>query len=71
MAASLDLPVFMHNQHANPDAEQQRSGYLAHVERPRNVRNVVEEDVRQGRVLFHVGNALVHHHHHERRYPGD
>lgn len=63
--------VFMYYKHANPDAEQQRSGNFAHVESPRNVGYVIEEDIGQGWVLFHVGNALVYHHHHERRYPGD
>lgn len=63
--------VFVHQQHGRPDDEEHGAGHLAHRECPRNVRHIVEEDVGQRRIAFHVGHSFVHDHHHDGRDPGD
>ena len=49
--------------HRNHQADGRR---LAHLKRPRNVRQVVKHHVGQWRIPVHVGDPVVDDHHHER-----
>lgn len=69
--AQQDDPVLMHDQDKHPDRKQDCARDLAHVEGPRNVRHVVQEDIRKRRISFHIRHTFVHHHHNERCYPGN
>lgn len=66
-----DDPMLVHNKNKHPDGEEQRADQLADVERPRDVRYIVQEDIGQRRISLHVGHPFVHHDHYERRYPRD
>jgi len=58
--------VFVEEEYDAHGKHEEDRGRLAHLKRPRNVRQVVEDDVGQRRVPVHVGHAVVHDHHHER-----
>ena len=60
------LPVLVKEEHNAHHKHEEDGGRLAHLECPRNVRQIVEHDVGQRRVPVHVGDAVVDDDHHER-----
>ena len=65
-----DEPVFVEDDDEQPDGEQRHPGDLRHLEGPGNMRHVVQDDVRQRRILVHVGDPVMDNGHHHRRQPG-
>ncbi len=57
--AQQDEPVLVENGNDEPDGEQDHARDLAHLERPRDVGYVVQNDVGQWRVRVHVWDSIV------------
>jgi len=57
--------VFVKEQHDGHCKHQEDGGRLAHLECPRDVRQIVEHDVGQWRIAVHVGHTVVDDHHDE------
>ena len=66
VVAGSAVPVFVKEQHHTHCKHQNYGGCLTHLKRPRNVRQVVEDDVGERRIAVHVGDAVMNDHHDER-----
>jgi len=58
--------VFVEEEQDGHGKHQEDGGRLAHLEGPRNVRQIVEHDVGQRWVAVHVWNAVMDYDHDER-----
>lgn len=58
-------------QYSHPNQEKNNSCKLTHAERPRHVRNVVQEYVGKWGIGLHVWNAVVNDHHDDGSDPSD
>lgn len=63
--------IFMKDEHNQPYGEQKRTSNFTHIERPRNMRHIIQKYVRQRGITFHVGHTLMHNHHDKRCDPSD
>lgn len=70
-SSQKDDPMLVDDQHKDPDGEEDSARDLAHVEGPRDVRDIVQEDVRKRGIALHIRHTLVHHHHNKGCYPRD
>ena len=61
--ACNDEPVLVEEDDKEPDSEKSHPCYFCHLKSPRNVRNIIQNDVRKWRVLVHIWNSVMHHSH--------
>lgn len=64
-------PMLVQQKHWGPNEEEQGSGDFAHRKRPWNVRHIVEEDIGQRWISFHVGHTFMHDDHNDGCDPSD
>jgi len=63
--------VLVEDEYGKPHETQHGARQFTHVKRPRDVRHVVQEYVRQRGIFLHVRHAIMDDHHDERRDPSD
>jgi len=63
--------VLVEDQYSEPHETQHGARQFTHVKRPRDVRHVVQEYIRQRGIFLHVRHTIMDNHHDKCRNPSD